>query len=150
MSLGWRSEIGLAGEEAEAGGPGIPGVDDGAAGDEVVQGAVLALYEDAEEAEPKEQEAEREHQGADDAPPWFQHRAVCRDDADAERRHAEGAAAHRPRVAEVHELPEDEEDGHDDIRAVQLTLWPVTMCTPYEMAAKASENTALLTTRSMA
>ena len=32
----------------------------------------------------------------------------------------------------------------------QLTLLPVTTCTPYEMAARASANTALLTVRSMA
>jgi len=53
MSLGRRSELGLAGEEAEAGRPGIPGVDDYGARDEVVQGTVLPLHEDAQEPRPK-------------------------------------------------------------------------------------------------
>ena len=62
----------MAGEEAEAGGAGIPGVDDGGAGDEIVQGTVLPLYQDAEEAQAEEQEAEWEDQRADDALPRFQ------------------------------------------------------------------------------
>lgn len=57
-----RGEFGLAGQEAEPRGAGIPRVDDGRAGDEVVQGAVLPLHEDAEKPQPAEQEAEREGQ----------------------------------------------------------------------------------------
>jgi len=42
------------------------------------------------------------------------------DDADAEHRHAEGLAAHRPRVPELEEVPDDKKDGGDGIRPVSV------------------------------
>jgi len=44
----------------------------------------------------------------------------CEGGADAEHRHAEGLAAHRPRVPDVEELPDDEKDGDDGIRPVSV------------------------------
>ena len=54
-----HDRLGLAGQEPEPGCSRVPGVDDRGSGDEVVQGAVLALYEDAQEPQAEGQEAER-------------------------------------------------------------------------------------------
>jgi hypothetical protein len=74
-------------------------------GDEIVQGAVLALHKDAEEAQAEKQEAEWEHRRARRAAPRVEGFAICADDPHAEHRHAEGPATRRPRVTEVEELP---------------------------------------------
>src|SRR5258708_17102302 len=78
-----RAEFGLAGEEPEPGRSRIPGIDDGGAGDEVMQGAVLALHEDADEAQAEEEEAEREQERARDAAPRVEARAIRPDNAQA-------------------------------------------------------------------
>jgi len=83
--------------------------------DEVVQGPVLTLNEDAEEAQSEEEEAQREHQGAHDATPRVEARAIRLDHAKAKYGHADGPAARRPRVTEIEELPGGENDGDDDI-----------------------------------
>lgn len=110
-----RPDFGLAGQEPEPGASRVPPVNNGGARDEVMPGTVLALHQDAEESQAEEQEAKREHQCAHDAPPRVEGRAISPDDAHPQRRHAEGPAAHRPRVPEVEELPGGEDDGHDDI-----------------------------------
>ncbi len=50
----------LAGHPAQPGGPGVPVVDDGGAGDEVVEGTALALEHDAEEADAQCEQGEPE------------------------------------------------------------------------------------------
>jgi hypothetical protein len=84
-------------------------------GDEIVQGAVLALHKDAEEAQAEKQEAEWEHRRARRAAPRVEGFAICADDPHAEHRHAEGPATRRPRVTEVEELPGRENDGDHDV-----------------------------------
>jgi hypothetical protein len=81
-------------------------------------GTVLALDQDAEESQTEKQEAQREHQGAHDAPPRVEGRAISPDDAHPQGCHAEGPAARRPGVSEIEELPGSEDDGHDDIGPV--------------------------------
>src|SRR5580693_990507 len=116
---GWLAAAGaglcLAGEEPEPRGPGIPRVDDRGACDEIVQRAVLALHQDAGEAEAEQQEAERERQRAEHRVPRAEGRAVGPHHPHAEHGHAERLAARRPRVAEVGELPGDEQDRDDDV-----------------------------------
>src|ERR1700744_5287847 len=57
------------GQEAEPGGPGVPGVDDRGAGEQVVQRAVLTLDQDAEEAQSAQEDAEREEDRPQHAAP---------------------------------------------------------------------------------
>ena len=93
----------------------VPGVDDRGSGDEVVQGTVLALYEDAQEPQAEGQEAERERQRAHPSSPGIQPRTVGLHHLHAQQRHSPGAAVGRPLKAEVEELPGDVDDGDDDV-----------------------------------
>src|ERR1035438_8986689 len=76
---------------------------------------MLALHEDAQEAETEEEKAERERERADHSPPWVESRAVRADHAHAQHRHAERPAAGRPGVPEVENLQSREDDGDGDI-----------------------------------
>ena len=105
------ADFGLSGQETQPGRPGIPGIDDGRAGDEVVQGTVLVLHQDAEEAQAEQQEAERERQRAEHALAGGDLGAVGPDHPQAKHVHAEGPAGHRPGIAEVAELPGHEQHG---------------------------------------
>lgn len=50
------------GQETEPGGPGVPGIDDRGACQQVVQRAAVTLHEDADEAQAAQDDAERENE----------------------------------------------------------------------------------------
>ena len=100
----------VLGQPAQAGRSGVPGVDDGRAGEEIVQGPALALEEDAQEPEPQEQEAQGQRQSAHDGLAWCDPIALCGDHLNPEHGHAERLAAHGPGVGEIDELPDDQRD----------------------------------------
>jgi hypothetical protein len=80
-----------------------------------VQRTVLALHQDAGEAEAEQQEAERERERAQHRAAGGAGRALGPHHPHAECGHPEGLAARRPRVAEIGELPGDEDDRDDDV-----------------------------------
>src|SRR6202453_4628730 len=97
----------LAGDPPETGGAGVPVVDDGGAGDVVVERAAVALVHNAEESD-----AQREGQGdpepdrPEDGLASADGGALVRHHLQPEDGHAERLAAHRPLVREVEEFPE--------------------------------------------
>ena len=91
-------------------GPRVPPVDDGGAGDEVVQGAAIAADEDQPEAEEEHQEAQGRDQHPDDRLAARQIAAVSVDGPKADDRHAERATAGSERVGAVEERPPGEGD----------------------------------------
>ena len=88
----------------------IPPVDDGGAGDEVVQSAAIAPNEDQPEAEEEHQEAQGRDQHPDDRLAARQIAAVSVHSADADDRHAEGATPRSKRVRAIEERPPGEGD----------------------------------------
>jgi hypothetical protein len=122
--LGGDVEGGGPGQVTQALGAGLPRVDDGGVRDHVVQRPAFPAEQDAREAEPAQQEAKREREGADDRVRDVQVGAVPPDDPGAEQRHAEGLACRRPGVRVIEELPRGESDPHPDVAPVPVDRVP--------------------------
>jgi hypothetical protein len=102
----------LAGEGPAPRLPCLPVVDNYGAGDDIVQRAAITPEQDAKEAQPQQEEAERKRQRSHQPTLGTHTAAVLADDLHTENHHAERLTGPRPAVGEVKELPGEEGEHH--------------------------------------